>query len=306
MGKLRNYFIGALAAGAIAVGAYSLLREPSKPVEFSTNRGYNFIKEQKNINLDVGPISAPIKKEKVVENSDNEQIASQRKMPGFLEEILERPCFNEDYIDTFSTQLERLLVLCPQWRKKEYVTKNTNSISTVGTSVDVEYDFRGMNITEQQFLTEKTGQILGRGTLKNNDFELSHSIQFRIKKDSGSTHYLEYTILAEGVDIISSSLLDKNSLRTFIKISTTDLDGADLRNTYPVDKFLVESPAIEYGSEKADPEPLLGDKPSENKKHLRDEDLKHNSYERVSASLVGDLQNRIVGTFADFLRTLPR
>ncbi|MEK6847201.1 MAG: hypothetical protein AABY16_03480 [Nanoarchaeota archaeon] len=311
MGRLRKYVLAGALAGATALGAYVLLRDAPVHNEILDSKPHVYAEENRPVEVKTPSVKEYTREEKIEETAPVvvKEKPKFREMPSFLEEILTRPEFNNQFIDTFSAQLERLLVLCPKWRKADYVTSHEQRSNEDGASVRVEYFFEGMSITESQRLFPKKNYFTG----KNAGFRVDHDISLRIKRPNGGDITLDYSLPSENDSSINATnMFDKDGVHNYVSLSLSLWEKPDSRDTYPVHKVFVQKSAAEN---KAAAERFLKqlegeavDAPifSKNTKELTDENLEHNYQERVSGRLIRDLQSGIVGNFADFLRTLPK
>ncbi len=285
MGKLKNYVLGGVAVGAIALGA-SLLRDAPENYKIPESNSYASAK------VETSPVKNTLE-EKSVENvapvivvpAIPKSEPELREMPSCLEEILTRPEFNYDFKDSLSAQLERLLVMSPQWRKPEYVTEYSSSLKGNSGELRVEYSFKGMEIEETQSVKLTNEFSTDRG-------HASTKIRFiiRNKENRELSKILTYNLpFKDGdVSIDASMSFKKNEVVESNTLNIWSFEKPDSRNTYKVDKTVNPN--------------LFGD----GKERKGDEELEHNYQERVSGGLIEDVRNKISGTFQEFYNTLPK
>ncbi len=299
--KKHSYVFGALGvAGAVTLGAYLLLREPSEHDKKITPNYSTPASEDRPAIPAVTPAPLVLTENKLGREKVNDVAAGfpQREAPGFLEEVLLRPCFNEDYVNTFSRQLEELLTICPQWRKPEYVTSDT---SLPGRRVSLTYEFRGMKIEEFQLLDHQ-------------NLDVEHGIVFTVYYLDGSEKNLRYTLPAHDKlkRLQSSHGFDNREFHTLINLSA-DESQVDERDTYAVQKNITHWKILEHQTyiQKIKSAKISKDQrdiPSMPKfsQLLKNQALPHNFAERVSKGLIDDVRSRIIMTFPDFVKSLDR
>ncbi len=290
MGKLRNYILAGVLAGATTLGAYFMLRDDSTNLQ--KHEEYVSTEENPSAELKTHIIQPYVFNGKkiaptpvVIKEKEKEKL---REMPSFLEEILTNAEFNRDFENSLSQQLERLLVLCPQWRKPEYVSDYKAIFDKNGTPEKeiVEYSFEGMKIIETQSIS-----------FRNSETSLSHQIELRIvEPNMRKLKLLKYTLPFEDKGVQGSSwdaeMRNGDFYRTSIALKVNTREKPDSRNTYRVYKEISQGDIVTSGQ----------NFPEE----FDDANLPHNYWERVSDDLIKIVQNRIVGDFGNFMKTIPK